>query len=165
VAGWVLGSAGVLPGWAGAVISVPPRAACVGGDALIAPHGQDVHPEPNRRLHNQRQKGKITFDSKLGGVVDSQTITDAAERHPRAIRDLERRATHAASRPLAQALTDAQTAALRQWTLATRPGHTTPVGDALRTLIDHVRRLIRDAFTGRGRQAQRDAERAAHNAA
>jgi len=116
-------------------------------------------------LHNQRQKGKITFDSKLGGVVDSQTITDAAERHPRAIRDLERRATHAASRPLAQALTDAQTAALRQWTLATRPGHTTPVGDALRTLIDHVRRLIRDAFTGRGRQAQRDAERAAHNAA
>src|SRR5690606_33380337 len=112
VAGWVLGSAGVLPGWAGVVISVPPRAAGVGGDALLAPHGQDVNPEPNLMLHNQRQKGKITFDSKLGGVVDSQTITDAAERHPRAIRDLERRATHAASRPLAQALTDAQTAAL-----------------------------------------------------
>ncbi|MHC3450770.1 hypothetical protein [Streptomyces prasinus] len=98
-------------------------------------------------------------------MVDSSNIADRAERHPDAIRALERRAAYSASRPLAQALTDAQADALRRWTLTAGPGHHTPVGDALRQLVDYVRKLIRDAFAGRGKQALRDAERAAYNAA
>lgn len=98
-------------------------------------------------------------------MVDSRAIADAAEKHPDAIRTLERRSGYAASRPLAQALTDAQAAALNRWITTAGPGRNTPIGDALRELVDYVRRLLRDAFAGRGKQAQRDAERAAFNAA
>lgn len=97
--------------------------------------------------------------------MDSTHIADTAERHSHTIRDLERRTAYSASRPLAAALTDAQADALRHWTLTTSPGHTTPVGDALRQLVEHVRALIRAAFKGRGQQARRDAERAAWTAA
>lgn len=98
-------------------------------------------------------------------MADAQTIADMAERQPDAIRALERRSVYTATRPLAQALTDAQRAAANRWITTTGPGHATPTGDALRQLIDYVRQLLRTAFAGRGKQAQRDTERAAYNAA
>ncbi|WP_237405840.1 hypothetical protein [Streptomyces sp. M2CJ-2] len=97
--------------------------------------------------------------------MDSSNIADRAERQSGTLRDLERRAAYEAGRPLAAALTTAQADALRRWTLAAGPSRNTPAGDALRQLVDYVRKLIRDAFNGRGRQARRDAERAAYNAA
>jgi len=98
-------------------------------------------------------------------MADTRAIADMAQQHPDAIRELERRSTYPASRPLAEALTQAQADALAQWITKAGPGRNTPVGDALRQLVDYVRRLLRDAFAGRGKQAQRDAERAAYNAA
>lgn len=98
-------------------------------------------------------------------MANSNNIANAAEKHPDAVRALEHQAAYTASRPLAQALTDAQAAALNRWITTAGLGHNTPTGQALRELIDYVRQLLRNAFTGRGKQAQRDAERAAHAAA
>lgn len=98
-------------------------------------------------------------------MVDSSRIADLAQQHPDAIRALEQRAIADATRPLAQALTDAQAAALAQWIRDSGPGHHTPVGNALQRLIAYVRDLIRRAFAGKGKQAQRAAEMAAFNGA
>ncbi|MET9444995.1 hypothetical protein [Streptomyces sp. NPDC006610] len=97
--------------------------------------------------------------------MDSQTAANTAQQHPDAIRDLERRATYTTSQPLAQALTQAQAAALTRWVTASGPGRNTPAGSALRDLIDYVRQLLADAFRNRGQQARHDAERAATAAA
>ncbi|MGW0920093.1 hypothetical protein ACWD3J_13885 [Streptomyces sp. NPDC002755] len=98
-------------------------------------------------------------------MVDTRTIADAAETHPDRLRVLERRTIHAATQPLARAIASAQSEALARWTNLTTTLRATPAGDALQQLIDYVRRLLRDAFQGRGKQARRDAERAAYNAA
>lgn len=97
-------------------------------------------------------------------MADSSNIADAAERQPDRIRTLEQRAVHTATQPLAQALTAAQASALNRWIRDTTTG-ATPIGDALKRLIDYVRQLLRDAFAGKGQQAQRAAELAAFNAA
>lgn len=94
--------------------------------------------------------------------MDSNRIADMAEQHPAQIRLLEQRAIAEATRPLAQAVTDAQAAALTRWVRETVG---TQIQARLSEFIDWVRRLIRDAFTGKGRQAQLAAERAAFNAA
>ncbi|MGW0581356.1 hypothetical protein ACWD25_36655 [Streptomyces sp. NPDC002920] len=98
-------------------------------------------------------------------MADSRTIANTAQTHPDRLRDLERRSIYTATRPLAQAIADAQAAALTRWTTLTSTLRTSPVGEALQQLIDYVQRLLRDAFAGRGKQARRDAERAAFNAA
>lgn len=97
-------------------------------------------------------------------MVDSSNIADAAEQQPNRIRTLEQHAVRAATQPLAQALTAAQASALNRWIRDTTTG-ATPIGDALKQLIDYVRQLLRDAFAGKGQQAQRAAELAAFNAA
>ncbi|MFM9616850.1 hypothetical protein ACKI14_02670 [Streptomyces turgidiscabies] len=97
-------------------------------------------------------------------MADSSSIADAAERQPDRIRTLEQHAVRTAIQPLAQALTAAQAAALSQWIRDTTSG-ATPIGDALKRLIDYVRQLLANAFAGKGRQAQRAAETAAFNAA
>lgn len=98
-------------------------------------------------------------------MVDSNRIADLAQQHPDNIRALEQRTIADATRPLAQALTDAQAAALTQWIRDSAPGHHTPTGSALERLVAYIRDLIRRAFAGRGKQAQRTAETAAFNGA
>lgn len=97
-------------------------------------------------------------------MVDSSNIADMAEQQPDRIRTLEQRAVRAAAWPLSNALTAAQSSAVTRWIRDTAHG-ATPVGEALKKLIDYVRQLLRDAFAGKGRQAQRAAEAAAFNAA
>lgn len=94
--------------------------------------------------------------------MDSGRIADSAEQLPAKIRSLEQRAIADATRPLAQAITDAQAAALTRWVRET-VGQQIPA--QLREFLDWARQLLRDAFAGRGRQAQLAAERAAFNAA
>lgn len=95
-------------------------------------------------------------------MVDSTRIADMAQRHPDAIRALEQRATADATRPLAQALTDAQAAAGARWIRET-VGAQIPA--RLKEFVDWVRELLRRAFAGKSRQAQRAAEIAAFNGA
>lgn len=97
-------------------------------------------------------------------MADSSNIADMAEQQPDRIRALEQRAVRAAAWPLSNALTAAQSSAVTRWIRDTARG-ATPVGEALKKLIDYVRQLLRDAFAGKGRQAQRAAELAAFNAA
>jgi hypothetical protein len=115
-------------------------------------------------LHNQRQEGKISLDSKdrEGWRMDSGRIADSAEQLPDKIRSLEQRAIADATRPLAQAITDAQAAALTRWVRET-VGQQIPA--RLREFLDWVRQLLHDAFRGKSRQAQLAAERAAFTAA
>lgn len=94
--------------------------------------------------------------------MDSGRIADTAQQLPEKIRTLEQRAIAEATRPLAQALTDAQAAALTRWIRETVG---TQIPARLHDFIDWVRQLIRDAFAGKGRQAQLAAGRAAFNAA
>lgn len=94
--------------------------------------------------------------------MDSGQIANQAQQHPERLRILEQRAISDTTRPLAQALADAQAAALNRWVRET-VGRQIP--DRLTDLIDWIRDLLRRAFAGRGRQAQAAAERAAFNAA
>lgn len=95
-------------------------------------------------------------------MVASSRIADMAQKHPDAIRTLEQRAIADATRPLAQALTDAQAAAGARWIRETI-GSSIPA--RLHEFVDYVRELLRHAFTDRGKQAQRAAETAAFNGA
>lgn len=95
-------------------------------------------------------------------MVDSSRIADMAQRHPDAIRDLEHRAIADATRPLAQAIADAQAQAGGRWIRET-VGNQIPA--RLAEFIDWVRDLLRRAFAGRGKQARHAAETAAYNGA
>ncbi|MFJ9037982.1 hypothetical protein ACIRF8_15485 [Streptomyces sp. NPDC102406] len=94
--------------------------------------------------------------------MDSNRIADGAEQQPDRIRLLEQRAIADATHPLAQALTDAQATALTRWV---RETISTQIPAQLADFIDWVRDLLRNAFHGKSRQAQADAERAAFTAA
>lgn len=94
--------------------------------------------------------------------MDSSHIADTAQRQPDRLRTLEQRSIADATRPLAQALADAQTAAVNRWVRETVGAQ---IPTRLTELIDWVRGLIRDAFAGKGKQAQAAAERAATTAA
>lgn len=94
--------------------------------------------------------------------MDSSRIADAAQQHTERIRTLEQRAVADATRPLAQALTDAQAAALTRWVRETVG---TQIPARLSEFIDWVRQLLRDAFHGKSAQAQAAAARAAFTAA
>lgn len=98
-------------------------------------------------------------------MVDSTRIADIAQQHPDRLRQLEQRTIAAATQPLAQALTTAQTAAVTRWIHDTAHQAASPIGNALTKLIDYVRQLLRTAFAGKSSQAQRLAEQAAFNAA
>ncbi|MEU8642253.1 hypothetical protein AB0C91_10080 [Streptomyces sp. NPDC048674] len=95
-------------------------------------------------------------------MVDSGRIVDMAQQHPDSIRTLEQRAIADATRPLAQAIADAQRAAGARWIRETIGAQ---VPTRLQEFIDYVRDLLKHAFAGRGKQAQRTAERAAFNGA
>ncbi|MFB7707892.1 hypothetical protein [Streptomyces sp. NPDC056105] len=97
-------------------------------------------------------------------MVDSARIADIAQQHPNRLRALEQRTIAAAAQPLAQALTNAQAAAVTRWVRDTAQ-QAAPVGDALQKLIAYVRGLLRDAFASTGKQAQHLTEQAAFNAA
>lgn len=95
-------------------------------------------------------------------MVASSRIADIAQQHPDAIRALEQRAIAEATRPLAQALTDAQAAAGARWIRET-VGSSIPA--ALDEFIAWTRRLLDQAFAGKSKQARAAAERAAFNGA
>lgn len=93
------------------------------------------------------------------------TIADMAQRQPAQLRALEHRHAAAAARPLARALTDAQTDATTRWTLATTATQAIPAPAELAALIEHIRKSLEAAFTGQGTYAMREAQRAAYTAA
>ena len=97
-----------------------------------------------------------------GWRVDSSRIADMAQQLPDRIRALEHRTIADATRPLAQSIADAQAAALTRWVRET-VGQQLPA--RLQDFVDWVRRLIRQAFAGKGKQARAAAERAAMVAA
>ncbi|WP_416476956.1 hypothetical protein [Streptomyces sp. LKA04] len=94
--------------------------------------------------------------------MDSRQIANRAQQHPEQLRALEQRAIADATRPLAQALTDAHAEAVTRWVRETI-GRQIPA--QLDNLITWLRDLIRQAFAGKSRQAQAAAERAAFNSA
>ncbi|CAM5395142.1 hypothetical protein STENM36S_06391 [Streptomyces tendae] len=94
--------------------------------------------------------------------MDSGQIADRAQQQPERLRALEQRAIADATRPLAQALTDAQAAAVTRWIRETI-GQQIP--ERLADFITWARELLRRAFAGKSTQAQAVAERAAFNAA
>jgi hypothetical protein len=97
-----------------------------------------------------------------GWRVDSSRIADTAQQQPDRIRALEHQAIAQATRPLAQAVAEAQAAAVTRWVRETA-GKLIPA--RLKEFVDWVRQLLRDAFQGKGIQAQAAAERAAFTAA
>lgn len=94
--------------------------------------------------------------------MDSSRIADRAQRQSEQLRTLEQRAIASATRPLAQALTEAEAAAVTRWVRETA-GTQIPV--RLADFIDWVRELLASAFHGKGAQAKAAAERAAFTAA
>ena len=90
--------------------------------------------------------------------MDSSRIADTAQQQPDRIRALEHRTIADITRPLAEALTDVQAAALTRWVRET-VGQQIP--SRLQEFIDWVRRLIRQAFAGKGKQAREAVELAA----
>ncbi|MFI9598926.1 hypothetical protein ACIHCX_03425 [Streptomyces sp. NPDC052043] len=94
--------------------------------------------------------------------MDSNRIAALAQQQPDRLRAHEQRAIADATRPLAAAIADAQQAAVTRWVRET-VGQQIP--DKLDNLIDWVRQLLRQAFAGKGVQAQRAADRAAFTAA
>jgi hypothetical protein len=115
-------------------------------------------------LHNQRLQGKISLDSKRreGVVMDSSQAADTAQRQPDRLRALEQRTIANATRPLAQAIADAQAAALNRWIRETAGAQ---IPTRLADFLDWVRELLRQAFQGKGKQAQAATEQAAFTAA
>lgn len=95
-------------------------------------------------------------------MVASSRIADMAQQHPDQIRALEQRAIAEATRPLAQALTDAQASAGARWIRETVGAQ---IPTRLKEFIDWVRELLRSAFASKGKQAQHAAETAAFNGA
>ena len=95
----------------------------------------------------------------------TENIADLAQRQPARLRALETRHAQAAARPLAQALAAVQQDATRRWLHATSTTQRIPVLDELKKLIDYIRKALKAAFEGRGTQAMREAQRAAHTAA
>lgn len=94
--------------------------------------------------------------------MDSNRIAAIAQRQSENLRTLEQRAIADATRPLAQALTEAQAAATARWVRET-VGAQIPA--RLADFIDWVRGLLRNAFANKPRQAQAAAERTAFAAA
>lgn len=94
--------------------------------------------------------------------MDSSQAAGAALRQPERLRALEQRAITDAARPLAQALTEAQAAAVNRWVRET-VGAQIPA--RLADFLDWVRELLRQAFQGKGKQAQAASEGAAFTAA
>lgn len=94
--------------------------------------------------------------------MDSNQAAAVAQRQPDRLRTLEQQAIAEATRPLAQALTDAQSQAVTRWV---RETHGSQIPARLADFIDWVRQLLRNAFQGKGRQAQAAAERAAFTSA
>ncbi|MFD6490663.1 hypothetical protein [Streptomyces sp. NPDC060188] len=95
-------------------------------------------------------------------MVDSGRIADIAQQHPDDIRAFEQRAIAAATRPLAQAIADAQRAAGDRWIRETAGAQ---IPARLQEFIDYVRGLLKRAFAGHGKQARRATETAAYNGA
>ena len=95
----------------------------------------------------------------------SKTIADMAQRQPAQLRALEHRHGAAAGRPLAKALADAESDATHRWLLATTPTQAIPHPDALKALIEHIRKALQAAFHGQGAYAMAEAQRAAYTAA
>ncbi|MGW8702843.1 hypothetical protein ACWGOK_39060 [Streptomyces eurythermus] len=95
----------------------------------------------------------------------SKRIADTAQHQPAHLRALEHRHAAQAARPLARALTDAETDATHRWLLATTPTQAIPPAAALKDLIEHIRRALEAAFHGQGVYAMREAQRAAAGAA
>ncbi|MFE7233914.1 hypothetical protein ACFVAF_25255 [Streptomyces sp. NPDC057596] len=94
--------------------------------------------------------------------MDSQRAAAFAQQQPERLRNLEQQTVANATRPLAQAIAAAQDAAVARWIRET-VGQKIP--EKLDALVDWVRQLLQQAFTGKGKQAQRAAERAAFTAA
>ncbi|MFD8839851.1 hypothetical protein [Streptomyces griseofuscus] len=95
----------------------------------------------------------------------SKRIADLAQRQPAQLRALEHRHASAAARPLARALTDAETDATQRWLMTTTPHQATPSAANLQTLIEHIRKSLEAAFHGQGAYATAEAQRAAYAAA
>ncbi|MFD5208402.1 hypothetical protein ACFWNF_15930 [Streptomyces anulatus] len=85
-------------------------------------------------------------------AVSSNRIADAARQLPPALRRIEQQAARDAAQPLAQALTDAQRTATRRWLHAT-DRQALPSPSALDRLIAAIKRLLADAFRGKGKLA------------
>ncbi|MGW4822528.1 hypothetical protein ACWEP4_26930 [Streptomyces sp. NPDC004227] len=94
--------------------------------------------------------------------MDSARAAAFAQQQPERLRNLEQQTVAAATRPLAAAIADAQDAAIARWI---RETVSTKTPEKLDALVDWVRQLLRQAFAGKGAQAQRAAERAAFTAA
>ena len=101
----------------------------------------------------------------VGMAETTKNIADLAQRQPAQLRGLEHRHGAAAARPLARALADAETDATHRWMLNTTPAQAIPTPDALKTLIEHIRKSLEAAFHGQGTRAMREAQRAAYTAA
>lgn len=97
-------------------------------------------------------------------AVSSTQIAAAARRTPAAIRRIEQRAANTAGQPLAQALSTAQQAALRQWLSATE-GQGIPTMNALERLIAAIKKALASAFRGAGTAARDTIRQAALQAA
>lgn len=95
----------------------------------------------------------------------SKHIADLAQQQPAHLRALEHRHATAAARPLARALTDAETDATHRWMMATTPLQAIPSQASLTALIEHIRKALEAAFYGQGAYAMREAQRAAYTAA
>ncbi|MFG2970796.1 hypothetical protein ACGFZS_46760 [Streptomyces sp. NPDC048288] len=95
----------------------------------------------------------------------SKNIADLAQRQPAQLRALEHRHAAIAARPLAKALTDAETDATHRWMLVTTPTQAIPSAANLQALIEHIRKSLQAAFYGQGAYAMREAQRAAYTAA
>ncbi|MGW2113789.1 hypothetical protein [Streptomyces zhihengii] len=98
-------------------------------------------------------------------VASSNRLAEQARTIPATLRRLEQQAIHDTTRPLLQALQAAGQEAVRLWIRNTSAEQQTPSPSALSRIIDTIRKLLRQAFTGVGAQARRDIERAAFNAA
>lgn len=85
-------------------------------------------------------------------VVSSNRIADTARQLPAALRRIEQQAARDAAQPLATALTAAQKTATRQWLHATSR-QALPPPSALNRLIAAIKRLLADAFRGKGKLA------------
>ncbi|MFC8704089.1 hypothetical protein ACFUIV_18135 [Streptomyces anulatus] len=85
-------------------------------------------------------------------AASSNHIADAARQLPPALRRIEQQAARDAAQPLAQALATAQRTATRQWLHAT-DRQALPSPSALDRLIAAIKRLLADAFRGKGKLA------------
>ncbi|MEU2996898.1 hypothetical protein ABZ684_04875 [Streptomyces sp. NPDC006995] len=97
-------------------------------------------------------------------MVSSNRIADTARQLPAALRRIEQQAARDAATPLAQALTDAQQAATRQWLHATTK-QALPSPTALDRYIAAVKQLLANAFRGKGKLAADTIRIAAYSSA